>query len=133
MRALQNTPKSSWARSHKGNSMGGAMMPRFTSFTSTFDEMPVMGADQFVGNFAYCNARYRSLDFCFYLFQPFFDMGEACSPRFDGNIGQVDVHRIARQILHEQIDCRAAVNCKTSSVEIIGMMRSNSRTRSLYS
>ena len=41
--------------------------------------MPVMGADQFVGNFAYCNARYRSLDFCFYLFQPFFDMGEACS------------------------------------------------------
>ena len=45
--------------------------------------------------------------------QPFFDMGEACSPRFDGNIGQVDVHRIARQILHEQIDCRAAVNCKT--------------------
>ena len=39
--------------SHKGNSTGGAVMPRFTSFTSTLDEMPVMGADQFVGNFAY--------------------------------------------------------------------------------
>ena len=72
-----------------------------------------MGADQFVGNFAYCNARYCNLDLCLYRFQPFFDMGEACFPRLDGNIGQVDVYRISRQILHEQIDCRAAVNGKT--------------------
>jgi len=71
------------------------MMPRFTSFTD-FDEIPVMGADQFVGNFAYRNARYCGLDFCLYRFQPFFDMGEACFPGFDRNIGQVDVYRIAR-------------------------------------
>ena len=72
-----------------------------------------MGAYQFVRNFAYRNARYRGLDFCLYRFLPFFDMGETCFSRFDGNIGQVDVYRIARQILHEQIDCRAAVNGKT--------------------
>ena len=38
----------------------------------------------------------KYLDFCLYRFQPFFDMGEACFPRFDRNIGQGDVYRIAR-------------------------------------